>query len=1406
MNYKGKFPLALSAIFLSAASLQAQHIYNGSGNWGTASNWSQGEVPGTTIDAQAVINGGSTVTMGSLQPNIRALRLEGGSGTATLNINSGASISLRTSSAWDSSIGRSGANGVVNQRGGSIEFNYLELGRDNGTTGEYYLSGGTFNIVRGGNSATAGSSLIIGTNDSGSAGGSATGLMEISGGSLTTRAGVWLGGTAGTANATFRVVGTGASAIGIGTENPGTDGNWTQNTGATLSLRLSPGGVTKILIDDHGNGNNFATFEAGSLLDVDYENLASGGTWTVFELENGDITDNGLTFAPGVDTSIWSFEVDNSGTNGIITVTSSAPVLRDTFWEGSVSTAWENPLNWLNNLSAFDKSYVFIDNGTVNYTDSSVADINLRGFRITDGTLNLSADLDAHDLASATSYMNGTTNHTAGIFDVNVLELGSITGSSALYNLSDGELRVRRVKNGHSLYLGSNNNATDAGNATLTISGGQLRTRSGIKLGDESSSGTGKFTVLGADASTISVGGANTDNDGFWVQNSGSTLEVGIDFTGVTPIVLVDSDSDATGTTATFENGSLLDVNYYNITEGGGTWTVMEVVNGDIIDNGLAFAPGVDTNIWSFAIDNNGANGRLTVSAIGDPLGHSITIGNTQQQQMRYGMDYERLWFWTNGLNSSERDDIARWSAVDTDIDFIRVAMNSDYELNEGTYSLSAYTNKIIPMMEEMQQANPNIKFFASPRPLDEAIGGAAWQPYPRWVTGDPGNGAFDFDPIKCAQYMIRYLRLMKYYGFKISYIDLTNEWQANDDSANRPIASRITQGDARDLVEYMKDYIENPPAAGSDPTDPTGFYADNYPALEEGDMPLTIAPSSWNFSQGGTWISNLDSRRRRDAVDIAASHNTDRTGSAENFVSQVRETLGEDTEIWNTEVHGWKSTSNTNETTSFGYYLEAVRAGFCGLTGWLAIGTTNQGHAYILNPSGTPNPNVKYHIFQKFSSTSNYGYALNIIEEPAAALLADTSDDYDSARNVAAFIKGNLMTVWVINEHSTPLPIVITPSGNTIGSPDVRVTRWTDPSDVEGFSSLIQATSNTSFATTLQGESVYCFEVTLGTETFANQRIEAENFSHQRDTTIETGNDGEPNGSNAARINNGNWLRYGSVALLENSTLRFRLAQANGRPSGSVQIREGDSEGPILGSIAVPNTGSWQTYQTVETTLNNSAGTYNLYMEFVSDNGETGDFANFNWFSVNESVEIDPVTGLTATAVSDSQINLSWDSNANASSYTVQRSSVSGGPYTEIASGLNTTTYSDEALTSETNYYYVVNAVASGEESLPSAEAEAQTLTSAPDITPEHLVISGTNTGYNNDGAPTITFTFKESELGLSYQLYSSDTLNADSWTPVGSVYEGTDGPLEIEALFNHEDPANLKKFFRFVITSGTE
>ena len=88
---------------------------------------------------------------------------------------------------------------------------------------------------------------------------------------------------------------------------------------------------------------------------------------------------------------------------------------------------------------------------------------------------------------------------------------------------------------------------------------------------------------------------------------------------------------------------------------------------------------------------------------------------------------------------------------------------------------------------------------------------------------------------------------------------------------------------------------------------------------------------------------------------------------------------------------------------------------------------------------------------------------------------------------------------------------------------------------------------------------------------------------------------------------------------------------------------------------------------------------------------------------------------GLSATAVSSSQINLSWTASSSscAVTYNVFRSTTSGftpGSGNQVASGVNGTSFSNTGLAASTTYFYVVEGSNSGGTSGPSNQASATT------------------------------------------------------------------------------------------------
>jgi hypothetical protein len=129
---------------------------------------------------------------------------------------------------------------------------------------------------------------------------------------------------------------------------------------------------------------------------------------------------------------------------------------------------------------------------------------------------------------------------------------------------------------------------------------------------------------------------------------------------------------------------------------------------------------------------------------------------------------------------------------------------------------------------------------------------------------------------------------------------------------------------------------------------------------------------------------------------------------------------------------------------------------------------------------------------------------------------------------------------------------------------------------------------------------------------------------------------------------------------------------------------------------------------------------------------------------------------GVTARTTSHARIDISWNASIGAASYNVKRATVSGGPYTTIATGAGTTflSYANTGLPAGTQYYYVVSAVNGIGQSADSAQAGTATLPALP--APWTFADAGYLTTPGNATFSNNTFTVKGA--GLDYGGYRAD------------------------------------------------
>jgi hypothetical protein len=127
--------------------------------------------------------------------------------------------------------------------------------------------------------------------------------------------------------------------------------------------------------------------------------------------------------------------------------------------------------------------------------------------------------------------------------------------------------------------------------------------------------------------------------------------------------------------------------------------------------------------------------------------------------------------------------------------------------------------------------------------------------------------------------------------------------------------------------------------------------------------------------------------------------------------------------------------------------------------------------------------------------------------------------------------------------------------------------------------------------------------------------------------------------------------------------------------------------------------------------------------------------------------------SGLSANAVSNSQINLSWtDNSSDETGFEIERKTGAGGTWAQIATpAANATSYSDTALTASTQYYYRILAVNSSGDSASSNECSA--------TTPAASAASPTYKGLLVDNVYPINSAFSDTlhTAGYKYLLYNT-------------------------------------------------
>ncbi|WP_199621212.1 CBM35 domain-containing protein [Paenibacillus alkalitolerans] len=207
--------------------------------------------------------------------------------------------------------------------------------------------------------------------------------------------------------------------------------------------------------------------------------------------------------------------------------------------------------------------------------------------------------------------------------------------------------------------------------------------------------------------------------------------------------------------------------------------------------------------------------------------------------------------------------------------------------------------------------------------------------------------------------------------------------------------------------------------------------------------------------------------------------------------------------------------------------------------------------------------------------------------------------------------------------------------------------------------------------------------------------------------------------------------------------------------------------------SLSFPPTGDWSTISTVSVTASLNAGDNTVRATAIGYSG-----GNVDYLASYTEAPTAPAN-LSATAVSSSQIDLTWDAstdNGGVAGYKVYRDGVEVGSST-------TTSYSDTGLAASTAYNYTVKAYdAEGNLSKASITATATTFYEAEDAVLSGAVVSNQNSGYSGTGYADYT------NASGDYVEWTVNASTAGTYTiTIGYANGGsTDRPLEIKVNGN--------------------
>lgn len=231
----------------------------------------------------------------------------------------------------------------------------------------------------------------------------------------------------------------------------------------------------------------------------------------------------------------------------------------------------------------------------------------------------------------------------------------------------------------------------------------------------------------------------------------------------------------------------------------------------------------------------------------------------------------------------------------------------------------------------------------------------------------------------------------------------------------------------------------------------------------------------------------------------------------------------------------------------------------------------------------------------------------------------------------------------------------------------------------------------------------------------------------------------------------------YAQIVRWNGALGDFTMLDARGGAQYGVQ--EGDVvKATVIGNVITAYINDVQVLQVTDNTFSTGSPGMGFYIQGTT--GSVDQDFGFTKFSASDGSSTDTTppstpTNLSATAVSQSQINLSWTASTDdvvVSGYQIYRNNV------QIATS-STSSYSDTGLNANTTYTYLVVAV-DGAGHLSPASAIATATTPAPDITPPSVPLNLTASSVTSNSV-TLSWAASTDDIGVAgYQVFRNGTL----------------------------------------------